>query len=136
MYRNCWNTVQWVHLLLHIIKNTSLSRFLLLPQMAIRKNEDPVNSASTSAMATSKRQIASNVLRKLGRFALCTLKNSPVRYLGSQLGRLLNVYFVKLGAFYSLKILVRKSLIVCLHALVHQQLQEPLTADLGRKGSH
>ena len=83
MYRNCWNTVQWVHFLLHIIKNTSLSRFLLLPQMAIRKNEDPVSSASTSAMATSKRQIASNVLRKLGRFALCTLKNSPVRYLGS-----------------------------------------------------
>ena len=40
-----------------------------------------VSSASTSAMATSKRQTASNVLRKLGRFALRTLKNSPVRYL-------------------------------------------------------
>ena len=40
-----------------------------------------VSSASTSAMAMSKRQTASNVLRKLGRFALRTLKNSPVRYL-------------------------------------------------------
>ena len=40
-----------------------------------------VSSASTSAMATSKRQTASNILRKLGRFALRTLKNSPVRYL-------------------------------------------------------
>ena len=40
-----------------------------------------VSSASTSAKATSKRQTVSNVLRKLGRFALRTLKNSPVRYL-------------------------------------------------------
>ena len=40
-----------------------------------------VSSTSTSAMATSKRQTASSVLRKLGRFALRTLKNSPVRYL-------------------------------------------------------
>lgn len=38
-------------------------------------------SLASSAMATSKRQTASNVLRKLGRFALRTLKNSPVRYL-------------------------------------------------------
>ena len=40
-----------------------------------------VSSASTSAMTTSKRQTVSNVLGKLGRFALRTLKNSPVRYL-------------------------------------------------------
>lgn len=40
-----------------------------------------VSSASTSTMGMSKRQTASNVLRKLGRFALRTLKNSPVRYL-------------------------------------------------------
>ena len=46
-----------------------------------------VSSVSTSAMATSKRQTASNVLRKLGRFALRTLKNSAVRYLRKLAGQ-------------------------------------------------
>ena len=42
-----------------------------------------VSSASTSVIDNeiSKRGIASNLLTKLGRFALRTLKNSPVRYL-------------------------------------------------------
>jgi len=42
-----------------------------------------VSSASTSVIdnETSKRGIVSNLLTKLGRFALRTLKNSPVRYL-------------------------------------------------------
>ena len=42
-----------------------------------------VSSASTSVTndETTKRQIGSNLLRKLGRFALRTLRNSAVRYL-------------------------------------------------------
>ena len=63
-----------------IVENTDSSVSPVVVQVS-------VSSASTSAMATSKRQTISNVLRKLGRFALRTLKNSPVRYLRKLAGQ-------------------------------------------------